>query len=174
VRRRREALKCSEPRLLAKREGDGQLVDPNQFTAMYNFGYSTSCLDDTLNVKFFSKKESAAMNYTRLLAATALAGVLLMAPGRYAGAAPVSSAGLSRIDGLSAIEFVQAKPKPETMKHKVKRIWRNLTGYKFDVACPVFPFALTRTSCTETGKNREDARAKCQSQHVFCEVKDAR
>jgi hypothetical protein len=114
------------------------------------------------------------MAYTRLLAATALAGVLLIAPGRNAGAASVSPAGLSRIDGLSAIEFVQNKPKSETMKHKVKRIWRNLTGYKFDVACPAFAFALTHASCTETGKNREDARAKCQSQHVLCEVRDAR
>jgi hypothetical protein len=60
------------------------------------------------------------------------------------------------------------------MKHKVKRIWRNLTGYKFDVACPAFALALTRTSCSETGKNREGARAKCQSQHVLCEIRDAR
>jgi hypothetical protein len=114
------------------------------------------------------------MDYIRFLPAIALAGVFLIAPGRDAGAAPLSPSGLSRIDGLSAIEFVQDKPKSETIKHKVKRIWRNLTGYKFDVACPVFPFALTRTSCTATGKNREDARAKCQSQHVFCEIRDAR
>ena len=114
------------------------------------------------------------MDYPRILAAVAFAGVLLIAPGRDAGAAPVSPSGLSRIGGLSAVEFVQNKPKSETMKHKVKRIWRNLTGYKFDVACPAFAFALTRTSCTETGKNREDARAKCQSQHVLCEIRDAR
>jgi hypothetical protein len=87
-------------------------------------------------------------------------------------AAPVSPAGLSRIDGLSAIEFVQDKQKSETIKHKVKRIWRNLTGYKFDVACPTFPFVISRTTCTATGKDREDARAKCQSQHVFCQVRD--
>jgi len=73
-----------------------------------------------------------------------------------------------------AIEFVQDKKKSETMKQKVKRVWRNMTGYKFDVACPAFPFALSRTSCTATGKNREDARAKCQSQHAFCEIRDAR
>lgn len=52
-------------------------------------------------------------------------------------------------------------------------IWRNLAGYKFDVACPTFAFALSRTNCTETGKNREDAHAKCQSRHVLYQVGDA-
>ncbi len=113
------------------------------------------------------------MDHARILTAIALAGALLIAPGSNAGAAPVSPAGLTRIDGLSAIEFVQDKPKSETVKQKVKRIWRNLTGYKFDVACPAFPLTLTRTSCTATGKNREDARAKCQSRHVLCQVGDA-
>ena len=80
---------------------------------------------------------------------------------------------LSRIGGLSSIEFVQDKQKSETIKHKMKRVWRNLTGYKFDVACPAFAFELSRTNCTETGKNREDARAKCQSRHVLCQVGDA-
>jgi hypothetical protein len=114
------------------------------------------------------------MGHTRLLAALALAGALLIAPASNVGAGPVSSAGLSRIDGLSAIEFVQNKPKSETVKQKVKRIWRNLTGYKFDVACPAFPFALSVTRCTATGKSREDARAKCQSQHLLCQVRDAK
>lgn len=112
------------------------------------------------------------MNHTQVLAALALAGALLIAHGGNAGAVSVSS-GLSRIDGLSVIELVQAKPKSETVKQKVKRIWRDLTGYKFDVACPAFPFALSVTSCTATGKNREDARAKCQSQHAFCQIRDA-
>ena len=113
------------------------------------------------------------MQNTRILAALALAGALLIGPSGNAGAAAVSPAGLSRIDGLSVIEFVQDKKKSETVKQKVKRIWRNLTGYKFDVACPAFPFALSVTSCTATGKDREDARAKCQSQHVFCQIRDA-
>jgi hypothetical protein len=107
------------------------------------------------------------MDYTRILAALAIAGAVLIAPAGNAGAGPVSPAGLSRIGGPSAIEFVQDKQKSETVKHAVKRIWRNLTGYRFDVACP-----FTRTTCTETGKNREDARAKCQSQHVFCAIND--
>jgi hypothetical protein len=113
------------------------------------------------------------MDPTRILAAIAVAGTLLITLGDHAVAGPASPAGLSRIGGLSAIEFVQDKKKPETVKQKVKRIWRNLTGYKFDVACPTFVFALSRTSCTETGKNREDARAKCQSRNVLCQVGDA-
>ena len=111
------------------------------------------------------------MSHPHVLAALALAGVILIAPGSDAGAVPVSP-GLSRIDGLSAIELVQDK-KSETVQQKVKRVWRNLTAYKFDVACPAFSFAITRTSCNANGKNREDARAKCQSQNVFCEIRDA-
>ena len=113
------------------------------------------------------------MQNTRIFAALALAGALLIAPGGNVRAGAISAAGVSRIDGLSVIEFVQDKKKSETVKQKVTRIWRNLTGYKFDVACPAFPFALSVTSCTATGKNREDARAKCQSQHAFCQIRDA-
>ena len=109
------------------------------------------------------------MQNSGILTVIVLAGALLIAPSSNAGAVSVSPAGLSRIGVPSAIEFVQNKPKSETIKHKMKRIWRNLTGYKFDVACP-----FTRTTCTETGKDREDARAKCQSQHLFCQVGDAK
>ena len=112
------------------------------------------------------------MSHTNFLAAIALAGTLLIAPGSDAGAVPASP-GLSRIDGLSAIELVQDK-KSETVTQKVKRAWRNLTAYKFDVACPAFSFAITRTSCNANGKNREDAREKCQSQHLLCEIRNAR
>ena len=104
-------------------------------------------------------------------AAIALAGAVLIMPVK-AGA--MSPTGLSRIDNLSAIQLVQDKKKTETVKQKVKRAWRNLTGYKFDAACPAFPFALSVTRCTATGKDREDARAKCQSQHPFCEIRNAR
>jgi hypothetical protein len=113
------------------------------------------------------------MRHARILAPLVFAGALLFAAGGNAGAGPVSPAGLSHIDGLSAVEFVQVKKKSETVKQKVKRIWRNLTGYKFDVVCSVFPFVVTITQCTATGKNREDARAKCQSQHAFCQIRDA-
>jgi len=104
-------------------------------------------------------------------AALAIVGAVLIMPVNAGAMPPV---GLSRIDGLSTVQFVQEKRKPETVKQKVKRAWRNLTGYKFDVACPAFPFALSRTTCTATGKNREDARAKCQSQHALCQIGDAR
>lgn len=106
------------------------------------------------------------MHRTRFLTALIVAGALLAGSGGFAGAAP---AGFSRADSQSAITFVQDKQKPETVKHAAKRIWRNMTGYKFEVVC-----LLSRTTCTETGKNREDARAKCQAQHNFCEIRDAR
>ena len=112
------------------------------------------------------------MSQLHTLAALALTGALVFGPANKAGAVSISP-GLSRIDGPSVIELVQDKPKSETIKQKVKRIWRNLTAYKFDVACPAFTFAVTRTSCSANGKNREDARAKCQSQYVLYETRDA-
>ena len=104
------------------------------------------------------------MNVNRnAYAALALAGAVLIMP---VSAGAMSPAGLSRIEGSSTIQLVRVKKKPETVKQKVKRAWRNLTGYEFDVACPAFPFALSHTTCTATGKNREDARAKCQSRRT--------
>jgi hypothetical protein len=118
------------------------------------------------------KMESVTMSHHHIFATIALAGALLIAPGRNVGAVPISPS-LSHANGLSAIELVQDKPKSETVQQKVKRIWRNLTAYKFDVACPAFTFAITRANCSVNGKNREDARAKCQSQYVLCEIRDA-
>src|SRR5665647_2168862 len=68
-------------------------------------------------------------------------------------------------------ETVTQKVKKGTKKIKrsVKRAWRNMTGYKFDVGCPVL-IPLSHKTCTETGKNVEDARAKCQSQNPLCSV----
>ena len=103
--------------------------------------------------------------------------VLLLAASMPAAAAPGSPAGLSRSDGLSAIELVQERAKKDgALKQKVKRVWRNLTGYKFAVACPAFPIPLAtnRMTCTETGKSRADARAKCQAKYPLCRVADAR
>ena len=88
------------------------------------------------------------------------------------GATPLSPAGLR--GDHSAIVLVQDKPKKnETLKQKAKRIWRDLTGYKFAVACPAI-FTVSRHTCTETGKSREEARAKCQSQSPFCAISDAK
>jgi hypothetical protein len=99
----------------------------------------------------------------------AAAGILLAMVSTSALA--VSTA--DRFGNLSTVQFVQDKQKSETIKEKVKRIWRDWTGYKFDVGCPAFPIILTHATCTATGKNREEARAKCQSKNPFCLVSDA-
>jgi hypothetical protein len=103
--------------------------------------------------------------------------LLLLAASAPAIASPLSPAGFARVPQLSPIELAQDKPrKDETVKEKVKRVWKNLVGYKFDVACPAFPipFVINRASCTETGKSRADARAKCQSRYPLCQVTEAR
>ena len=91
--------------------------------------------------------------------------VLIAAAGQ-AAAGPFSPSGLTRAGGEPSVIFVQDKPKNESLTQKVKRVWRNLTGYKFDVSCPL----AARTTCTETGKDRGDAQAKCISRHPLCWV----
>jgi hypothetical protein len=76
---------------------------------------------------------------------------------------------LSRSGGISSIEFIQEKRKSDTITERVKRAWKDLVGYKFDVSCPIF----YHTTCTETGKDRADARARCISRNPFCYVTDA-
>jgi len=107
------------------------------------------------------------MNHLAILTA----GVVLIAASVHAGAGVVPPAGLSRSD-LSSIVFVQEKRKSETLTQRVKRTWKDLVGYKFDVACPIL-IPLTYKTCTETGKDREDARAKCSSQNSFCYITEA-
>ena len=72
--------------------------------------------------------------------------------------------------------LVQDKQKSETVtqrvKRSVKRTWKRLVGYKFDVGCPI-PIPLSHKTCTETGKDVEDARSKCISRHPFCYVTPA-
>jgi hypothetical protein len=97
-------------------------------------------------------------------------GVFLFTTAGHAVAGPVSPVGFSRTDGGLPIVLVQDKAaKGETLKHKVKRVWRDLTGYKFDVSCP-----FASRSCTETGKSRDEARNKCISRNPFCWVSDAK
>jgi hypothetical protein len=92
---------------------------------------------------------------------------------------PASAAGAARVESQGQVPIVlaQNEPKKETVTHKVKRkvktAWRNMTGYKFDVGCPIV-LPVNRTTCTETGKSREDARAKCQASHALCSVSDAK
>jgi hypothetical protein len=84
-------------------------------------------------------------------------------------AGPFPQAGFSRADGGPSIILVQEKPKKdETLKQKVKRVWRNIAGYKFDVNCPI----NYHRTCAETGKNVGDARAKCIARNSGCWVSD--
>jgi hypothetical protein len=96
-------------------------------------------------------------------------GLVLFAAGGHAVAAgPFSPAGLSRADGGSIV-LVQNKAKNETLKQKAKRVWRSIAGYKFDVSCP-----FEKRTCAETGKSRDDARAKCIARNPLCWVSDAK
>jgi hypothetical protein len=104
----------------------------------------------------------------RQLALLATAVVLIAASGQ-AVAGPFSPAGASQFAGRLPIELVQDKRKSETLKQKVRRVWRDLTGYKFEVSCP-----WRRATCTETGNSREDARNKCISRNPFCWVADSK
>ncbi|MBI3703940.1 MAG: hypothetical protein HY244_08865 [Rhizobiales bacterium] len=113
------------------------------------------------------------MRHITLLAA----GVLLVTASGNAGAGPILPAGLSHRGDLSSIELiqdkrVQEKRKSDTVTQRVKRAWKNLVGYKFNVACPVL-IPLSHTTCTETGKDRGDARAKCASRNPFCYITEA-
>ncbi len=109
------------------------------------------------------------MRYLAICAAAACLAVTV-------NGAPASAttAGLSQ----PAIQLAQNdKPKnsetvTQKVKRKVKHAWRSMTGYKFDVACPAL-IPMSHERCTETGKDRETARAKCQSAHTLCSVRDA-
>ena len=96
------------------------------------------------------------------------AGVFLIAASGQAVAGHFSPAGFSRAASAPVI-LVQAK-KDETLTQKVKRAWRNIAGYKFDVNCPI----NDHRSCAETGKDRNEARGKCISRHPLCWVSDAK
>ena len=96
------------------------------------------------------------------------AGVFLIAASGQAVAGHFSPAGFSRAESAPVI-LVQAK-KDETLKQKVKRAWRNLTGYKFDVNCPI----NNHRTCADTGKSVGDARAKCIARNPGCWVSDTK
>jgi hypothetical protein len=98
----------------------------------------------------------------------AAAGVCLLAMSANANVALAAGA----TEAKAPIVLAQNEPKKdETMKQKVKRAWKKLTGYKFAVGCPVV-LEFTKKTCTETGKSRDDARAKCASANPACSVKD--
>jgi len=102
--------------------------------------------------------------------------LILIAISDSATAGPLPLAPLAR-NVEPAVVLVQDKPKrDDTLTQKAKRVWRNLTGYKSAVTCPALPIPIVtnRTTCTETGKNPEEARAKCQSRHPLCAVAAAK
>jgi hypothetical protein len=125
------------------------------------------------------------MRFISLMAACALT-FAVAAP---AAAAPASPVGIAKAD--SAIVLAQAKKeepkKTESVTQKVKettkkatasvkettkkatasvkRAWKRMTGYRFDVAC-----LTQRTTCSETGKSKGDAQAKCIAKHPACWV----
>jgi hypothetical protein len=113
------------------------------------------------------------VRYLTLVTLTAASVILIGASS--AGAGVAGPAGLSQSGGLSSVALVQEKRegrKSETLTERVKRAWKDLVGYKFTVSCPIL-LPLSRSTCTETGKDREDARAKCASRNPFCYVADA-
>jgi hypothetical protein len=107
----------------------------------------------------------------RILAMIA-AGAIVVGASMNVQAAPLSPAGISKPD-TAPIMLVQDKKKDETMTQKVKRdvkrAWKRMVGYKFSVSC-----LTSKTTCTETGKDREVARGKCQAAHPLCIVNDAK
>lgn len=85
-------------------------------------------------------------------------------------------AGPANITAPSAdtnITLVQEKKEGVVKKveRNVKKAWKELVGYKFVASCPIF-FPINRYECAETGKNREEARAKCAGKHRFCLIQD--
>ena len=107
------------------------------------------------------------MRHLALLAA----GIILVGASGNVNAFPAAT---PRIDNSSNIQLVQDKPeKSDTIKKRVKRAWKDLTGYKFDVACPGFWLPVNQSVCTETGKNRGVARSKCEAQNALCQVREA-
>jgi hypothetical protein len=115
------------------------------------------------------KQTSETKETTMRHASWVAAGILLAMVSTNAFAVSTTD----RFDNTSSVQLIQDK-KSETVTEKVKRIWRDWTGYRFNVGCPAFPIQLTHALCTATGKNRDEARAKCQSRNPFCLVSDAR
>ena len=96
-----------------------------------------------------------------------IAGALMLALTMPSRAAPLSSSKLSN-SASSSVTLVQAK-QDETLKQKVKRVWRNIAGTTYDVGCPSLAIAFTRSTCIETGK---DAQAKCIARNPLCQVSE--
>src|SRR4029077_9231616 len=96
-------------------------------------------------------------------------GMFIIAAGGPAIAGPFTPAGFANTERGAPLVLVHDKPaKDETLKQKVKRAWRNIAGYKFDVNCPI----NSHRTCAETGKDRNDARSRCIARNPVCWVSD--
>jgi hypothetical protein len=102
--------------------------------------------------------------------AMAATGVCLLAMNGNSGVASALAAGAT--EAKAPIVLAQNEPKKdETLKQKVKRVWKNMTGYKFAVGCPAV-IELTKKTVKETGKDRDAARSKVIAANPVCSVKD--
>jgi len=103
--------------------------------------------------------------------AMAAAGVCLLAMSANSGVTSALAAGASEAKAPIVLAQNEPKKKDETLKQKVKRVWKNMTGYKFAVGCPVV-LEFTKKTVKETGKDRDAARAKVIGVNPGCSVKD--
>ena len=101
------------------------------------------------------------------LISMAAAGALFLA-----NIAPLSAAPVTPMPGANAtqITLVQEKNK-DTIGQKVKRAWRKLTNpsFTFCARCLLPPSA---TTCTAQGRDKEEARSKCQARYQLCAITD--
>jgi hypothetical protein len=117
------------------------------------------------------------------------AGLGLLALSATAGLSPATAATAIEANTQVPIVVAQSEPKKsetvtqkvkrevkedtKSVKDSVKRTWKKMTGYKFDVGCPAL-IPLSHSTCTETGKNSADAQAKCQAKSPLCSVTAAK
>ena len=99
----------------------------------------------------------------------AAAGLCLLAMSANANVA--LAAGATEAKAPIVLAQNTAPKKDETVTQKVKRAWKNMTGYKFAVGCPVV-LELTKKTVKETGKDRDAARSKVIAANTGCSVKD--
>jgi hypothetical protein len=102
--------------------------------------------------------------------AMATAGACLLALSATSGVTLAQTAGATAQKPIILAQNTTAK-KDETVKQKVKRVWKNLVGYKFAVGCPIV-LEITKKSAKETGKDRDAARSKVIAANPGCSVKD--
>lgn len=101
-----------------------------------------------------------------------IAAAALLAVTATANAGPLNT---SALEAAAPITLVQEKKEEGVVKkveRSVKRTWKNIVGYKFVASCPAL-LPINKYNCAETGKNREEARAKCAARHTFCLIQDA-